>query len=479
MTRAVRFWTRMGIGLVLVQIGVGLCAGKVLAEAEVSHGKQAAPDASSQEKALRTVKDVFREGYEKTAAADRIALAKALRDEASKDGTEAASRFVLLREARDVAGEAGDFTGALEAIDALARNFAIDADEMRLAALRSWVRGLESAESRRGFIRACFITGEKAAAEAKFDVGVRAAAMAEPVARGLRDRVLIAVVDGQSAEYAKAQREGVRAKAAQQRVDANKGTKEDYLAAGEFLCFRKGDWAQGLPLLVKGSNGALATLAAGEVKPPASAEAQRALGDAWWDWAEKNRNVPKVQIHKHAAGYYRMALEGGLTGLARAQAEKRVAQSAEEESVLPDAVGEPKWISKDATYTMSSVMMPALPNLLNGKGGGQQSNGFAFHTKPENSPYIVIDLGVTKRITRLEIVNRRDDLSLLGRAKTLTVWAGAAANGPWREVWRAEGAEKEWTIKLPTPVTARFVKIGLREKNPLHLFSVKMFGWDG
>jgi hypothetical protein len=469
----------MGIGLVLVQIGVGLWVGKAFADADGSRGRQAVPDASAQEKALRTVKDVFREGYGKKAAADRIALAKALRDEASKDGTDAVARFVLLREARDVAGEAGDFTGALEAIDALAGTFAIDADEMRLAALRSWVRGLESAESRRGFVRACFITGQKAAADANFDVGLRAAAMAEPVARALRDRVLIAVVQGQSADYVKAQRESVRAKGAQQRVDANKATQEDYLAAGEFLCFRKGDWAHGLPLLAKGSNAALAGLAAREVTPPASAEARRALGGAWWDWAEANRSVAKGQIRKHAADYYRMALEGGLTGLARTQAEKRVAEASEEENFLPEALGEPRWISKDATYTMSSVKMPGLPNLLNGKGGGQQSNGFAFHTEPEDSPYITIDLGATKGIAGLEIINRRDDLSLLGRAKTLTVWTGAGANGPWRELWRAEGAEKELTIKLKTPVTARYVKIGLREKNPLHLFSVKVFGWDG
>jgi hypothetical protein len=454
-------------------------AATALSAAELSPGRQAAPDAASQAKALRTVKDVFAEGYGKKAPADRIALAKALRDEASKDGTDAAARFVLLREARDVAGEAGDFTGALEAIDALARNFAIDADEMRLASLRSWVRGLDSPENRRGFVRACFVTGEKAAADGNFDVGVRAAAMAEPVARALRDRALSAVVLGQSAEYVKAQREGVRAKAAQQRVDANKATKEDYLAAGEFLSFRKGDWARGLPLLAKGSDGALVALAAREGAAPASAEARRTLGDAWWDWAEKNRNVPKGQIHKHAADYYRMALEGGLTGLARTQAEKRVAEASEEENYLPEALGEPKWISKDATYTMSSVMTPALPNLLNGKGGGHQNNGLAFHTQREDSPYITIDLGATKRMAGLEIVNRRDDLALLARAKTLTVWTGAEANGPWREVWRADGPEKEWTIKLATPVTARFVKIGLREKNPLHLFSVKILGWDG
>lgn len=468
----------MGIGLVLTQIAVGLWVGTVFAGTEAP-GRRQVPDGPSQEKALRMVKDVFREGYEKTAPADRLALVKALRDEASKDGTDAATRFVLLCEARDVAGEAGDFTAALDAIAAMEREFAIDADETRLTALKSWVRGLGSPESRRGFVRACFVTGEQAAAHGNYDVGLRAAAMAEPVARGMHDRVLVAIVQGQSAEYVKAQREETRAKVAQQRLDAGKGTAEDYLAVGEYSCFRKGEWARGLPLLAKGSNGALAALATREVSPPTSAEAQRTLADAWWSVAEKNRAVPKGQIRKHAAGYYRLALDGGLTGLARVQAEKRVAEASEEESDLPAPLAEAKWISKDATYTMSSVMMPALPNLLNGKGGGQQSNGFAFHTQPENSPYITIDLGATKGISGLEIVNRRDDLSLLGRAKTLTVWTGAGANGPWRELWRAEGAEKEWKIKLPSPVTARYVKIGLREKNPLHLFSVKVFGWDG
>jgi hypothetical protein len=95
----------------------------------------------------------------------------------------------------------------------------------------------------------------------------------------------------------------------------------------------------------------------------------------------------------------------------------------------------------------------------------------------ENNPWIVIDLKQTYSITRLEIVNRRDDQNLLGRAKTLAVWVSNNPAGPWKPVWAAQGAEQQWDVTLPGAVPARYVKMGLRERNVFHLYSVKLFGF--
>ena len=114
---------------------------------------------------------------------------------------------------------------------------------------------------------------------------------------------------------------------------------------------------------------------------------------------------------------------------------------------------------------------------LDGTGGGYQNNGFAFHTTAESNPWIVIDLQQAYSLTRLEIVNRRDDPNALGRAKTLTVWVSTSADGPWTPLWAARDAQQQWDIELPSPVPARFVKLGLREQAIFHLFSVKIFGY--
>ncbi|MDB5324046.1 MAG: hypothetical protein JWN40_5677 [Phycisphaerales bacterium] len=465
-------------------IRIAVWVGATLVAAAAMADLPAPPDAAAQERAQKLVRDLFKDAYTRKAPADRVALVKVLRMEAERTSGDLAGKFVLLREARDIAAGAGDFAGAMEAVDDLNRAFAIDAVEMKLTTLRAASRGVNSGEGQRSFVRACFVVGGAAAEAGNFDAAVRAAAMAEPVARATRDPVLVSVASAQSTEYLRAQKDAVRAKSVQERVDANRATAEDYLMLGEFLCFTKGDWARGLPLLVKSSNAGLKELAVREGTATADAAAQRELANAWWDLAEKNKGLRRGRMRRHAAAFYQQALDGGgLRGLERTRAEKRVAVAAAEEGYLPEAVGEPRWISKTATYTMSAEAEPdhpALPNLLDGRGGGNQNNGFAFHTKDVNSPYITIDLGATARIARLEISNRRDDPGALKRAKTLAVWTSSGdAQGPWRLVWEAAGAEKEWTIELPTPVAVRYVKIGLREKNPLHLFAVKIFGWDG
>jgi hypothetical protein len=83
-------------------------------------------------------------------------------------------------------------------------------------------------------------------------------------------------------------------------------------------------------------------------------------------------------------------------------------------------------------------------------------------------------MGAPRVISGLEIWNRQDDLP--NRAKTLTVWVSSDAAGPWQEIWRASDVQKQWTVKLEQSVHGRFVKMGLREPNIFHLFSVKVYG---
>lgn len=144
------------------------------------------------------------------------------------------------------------------------------------------------------------------------------------------------------------------------------------------------------------------------------------------------------------------------------------------------------WISKDATYTVSSVQpnFGPKPALLTGEGGGYTGYGgvdrnwdFTFHTKGEEANgFIVIDLGKTFAIDSLQIINRKGDPQFLDRAKTLTAWSGSAANGPWDEFWRAADARPEWLAKPTRPVQTRYIKLGVREAFSLHLHTVKVFG---
>jgi hypothetical protein len=198
------------------------------------------------------------------------------------------------------------------------------------------------------------------------------------------------------------------------------------------------------------------------------------LADAWWAVAGRNvPGVPAKAARARALHWYRLSLEG-LEGLQKLAAEKRIAEAA----ALADreAVAAPQWISRDATYRLSSVApnLGPLPDLLNGGGGGHHNGGFAFHTLKDERPFLVIDLGRTAVLTGFEIVNRKD--GFLERARTLTMWVSMNPDGPWDEAWHATKAMPAWTISLERPTRARYVKLGLQVRDDFHLASVKLLG---
>ena len=142
------------------------------------------------------------------------------------------------------------------------------------------------------------------------------------------------------------------------------------------------------------------------------------------------------------------------------------------------------WISRDASYTASSVhgSYPPLPSLLTCAGRvyeygvGDRMNAFAFHTqKMDLNPHIIVDLGRNKTIHNICIKNRKD---LEIRAKGLTVWLSSDSTERGEKVWSTQAVLGEYTISFATPQKARFVTIGLQRRDYLHLEYVKVFGED-
>lgn len=131
----------------------------------------------------------------------------------------------------------------------------------------------------------------------------------------------------------------------------------------------------------------------------------------------------------------------------------------------------------NATYSTSSSEGSTADrdSLFTGKYAKQ---GFAFHTKKEVRPHIIIDLQKTARVNALFIANRN---RLTERAATLTVWISNDSI-TWTKVWAAEGAKTDWSIILETDEkaapTGRYIKVGLDSDQPehLHLQAVDAFG---
>lgn len=99
------------------------------------------------------------------------------------------------------------------------------------------------------------------------------------------------------------------------------------LTYGSYLCLTHGDWAQGLPLLAKGTAGKLSAAARLDLQPAPDAAAQIQVGDAWWNLAGDDKSVGKPLLLERAGHWYQQALPQ-LTGLTQTRIEKRLGEIA-------------------------------------------------------------------------------------------------------------------------------------------------------
>src|SRR5262249_49517660 len=102
------------------------------------------PAAAAQAEALAKIKEKYQADYAKRSYVDHRALAATLIREGLSTRDDNVMRYVLLREGRDLATTAADAAAACWAIDEMAKAYAVDATELRLAALREATRATDS-----------------------------------------------------------------------------------------------------------------------------------------------------------------------------------------------------------------------------------------------------------------------------------------------------------------------------------------------
>ncbi|HEV3027084.1 MAG TPA: hypothetical protein VG457_05890, partial [Planctomycetota bacterium] len=282
--------------------------------------RPAVPDAAKQRDAEAAVKKAFNLDQAKTSK-EKADLARTLLQSAVTSGAKAAELYVLLRTARDLAVQGMNVKMALEAIDARAAAFDVDAlsEKVDLFAKAS-VKGTD-AEAWAG---AALDVAEQASERDDYEMAVKLAGRAEALARAANDKGLQETAKERGKELADLKRV----------ADGLKGhfmileTKPDDLAAnaavGKFVSLVKGDWKRGPPMLAKGSDSALKNLAEQELANPTDAAAQAALGEAWAAQAEKETPTYKPRARDRAVEWLGRAIPG-LTGLAKVSAERKLA----------------------------------------------------------------------------------------------------------------------------------------------------------
>jgi hypothetical protein len=302
------------------------------------------PTEEDQLKAEKEIKAVFKTEYAKNKLpADLRALADKLLRRGLETRDDPAARYVMFREARDLALRAGDGIMALQAVEEIQHDYAVNGLEMKLAVLDK-VSTLPPAlvDSKRMPDTVLMIVEEAVEAD-QFDLAHKLLKLARFFAQRSGAGALVKRVAERGDELDRQHKDHERVQQALEVLKQNADDPDANLTVGKYLCLVKGDWAKGLPHLAQGGDEMFKALAAREAAKPTESRPQAELGDAWYDLAKGDKSSLKTAMYRRAYYWYRQAASEA-TGLTQERVEQRLKEL---NKILPQQPG--RWEHLDIT----------------------------------------------------------------------------------------------------------------------------------
>ena len=332
------------------------------------HARTPVPSAEDSRQSIARVKDIFADEFAQALTVEKKStLAKKLRDQAAATA-EPSDRWALLSEALRLSTEAGDVPMAMEIIDLIPREFAVEEHAYRIEALVKLALKASASEAA-DISRRMLAVARRAISADEDAVAMKAIASAMGLARKARNVELINEATQLQNAAKERQKESRQLAVVLEKLKKSPEDAEVCLEAGRYYCFRRDDWAAGLPLLAKGSDADLSALAKGELGARRNQSPLLPIADAWWDWSNGDASKSKTAAKTHAADIYR-GVVGSLTGLDKVRLEKRIAEAAVSGRVGDNAVA--KRIPGLVAWLDASA-----PNAVGIAGGGQAGGSVA------------------------------------------------------------------------------------------------------
>jgi WD40 repeat protein/tRNA A-37 threonylcarbamoyl transferase component Bud32 len=297
--------------------------------------KEAVPSREAQAEAEKLVK---KQEAEAKKPAERAELARKFLEKARATNDDPDGRYVLLREARDLAAQVADPVTALQAADQIAQLYDTDAPlDMKLAALATAAKAATTTAAEKAVVESALAVLEDTVAADNYKAAGELLRLAEAAARK-GPQGLLPRVEARAKEVREAEKDYDGYEMARAKLKDEPGAKDANLTAGKYLCFRKGDWDAGLPLLAKGDDKALQELAEADLARPSGVADQVKAGDGWWGLAEdkEKSKLGKTQLQLRACYWYQQAVTGA-SGLTRDKIEERIKQVQEQVADLKAA----------------------------------------------------------------------------------------------------------------------------------------------
>lgn len=284
------------------------------------------PDTASLKAADRLLKDTV--GKEVKNAPVEVRRQQAIHLLAQSDATsDAAEKFVMLRFARQTAETIGDAPIAFKAARRILEQFDVDAHAFLRETITSLSKTAREPFDVETILSESILLVQDAIAVNDYATANSLSSEVKPLAERLKGSDVSADLTALSKRSHELASEYPTILPALTKLRSMPEDTAANTVVGRFLCLRKLDWKNGLPLLTHATELKLRDLAAEESAATPSINSSAValkIADGWWDYAASQRDSIKLAVQLHAADWYRAAA-GTTTGMRKLQIENRLA----------------------------------------------------------------------------------------------------------------------------------------------------------
>ena len=352
-----------------------------VAAVEPVSDKRAVPSAAAQQVARAELRKKLAAEFGRTQGsrdkaaerAEQLRLASVLLARGGLPLVEPAERYVALTEARDLSVAAGDAAGAVAAATALLGHFDMQPGMTLVMAMTLAVRQAEGPQQHKANSQAGLRLSRQLEELEDFLLAQRASELAEQAAVRAGDLDLQKTAVLRSHELKEGARLAAAYASAKRVLETEPMSPSANRAAGEYLCFVRGQWSRGLLHLSRADDTRLREAAEKDLAATTAVE-KLAAADAWYGYVSAAPANQKLKAMWHARGLYEQAY-GGLSGAERERAGGRVVKA------LESAGSRPVW-ALDGELMRSRLGGPVSDWLM-----GLKVGEFSFRTDDTSNVY--------------------------------------------------------------------------------------------
>ncbi len=294
------------------------------AVAEAYPAKSPIPAEDAQAQATKLIREIYATEYgEAKTAEKKRALAKKMIDKGVQSKEDAASQYVLFKTASDIAAQEGDYESAFQAIEQMDRLFQVDILALKARVLAKVAKATREPSQNKSVAEQAVGLIEDALAVDKVDVASELSKVALAAAGKAKDASLLKKIQPRKKDIDQIVQTAEEVQDAKKTLEEKPDDPTANLVVGKYLCFLKGKWEKGIPMLVLGSDDELKQVATKDIEGGKDAKEQVAIGDGWWDLSETKKGREAERLKERAIHWYKQAMPG-LTGLAKDKVEKRL-----------------------------------------------------------------------------------------------------------------------------------------------------------